>query len=186
MVLGNDAGPSKLKAIEKHKLRTLDEDGFMNLIATRKGPSAGGKVDEKTRKKMEKEEEEIQKGAKELAKRERAAGRPGDLAQLWTVRYAPKALKEVCGNKGQIERLQQWLEDWPGSLKSGFKKPGKNGTNVYRAMMITGPPGIGKTTSAHLCAQLAGFTPIEMNASDVRSKKLIEVRLGSPRPRLPS
>lgn len=99
------------------------------------------------------------------------------LSQLWTVRYAPKTLKEICGNKGQIEKLQQWLEDWSGSLKSNFKKPGKSGTNIYRAMMITGPPGIGKTTSAHLCAQLAGFTPIELNASDARSKKLIEVRL---------
>jgi len=97
------------------------------------------------------------------------------LSQLWTVRYAPKTLKEICGNKSQVEKLQQWLEDWSGSLKSGFKKPGKNGTNVYRAMMITGPPGIGKTTSAHLCAQLGGFTPIEVNASDARSKKLLEV-----------
>lgn len=108
------------------------------------------------------------------------------LIQLWTVRYAPKSLKEVCGNKGQIEKLQQWLGDWSSSLKSGFKKPGKNGTNVYRAMMITGPPGIGKTTSAHLCAQLAGFTPIEMSASDARSKKLIEVRLGFTGSCLPS
>ncbi|KAG6878672.1 hypothetical protein C0992_007686 [Termitomyces sp. T32_za158] len=40
--------------------------------------------------------------------------------------------------------------------------------------MITGSPGIGKTTSAHLCAQLEGYTPIELNASDARSKKLVE------------
>ena len=46
--------------------------------------------------------------------------------------------------------------------------------NVFRAVMITGPPGIGKTTSAHLCAKLAGFTPVELNASDARSKKLVE------------
>jgi replication factor C subunit 1 len=46
---------------------------------------------------------------------------------------------------------------------------------VFRAVMITGPPGIGKTTTAHLCATLAGYTPIELNASSARSKKLIEV-----------
>ena len=49
--------------------------------------------------------------------------------------------------------------------------------NIYRAVLVTGPPGIGKTTSAHLCAKLEGFTPIELNASDARSKKLVEVRL---------
>ena len=67
-----------------------------------------------------------------------------------------------------------------GSLKANFKKPGKNGMNNFRGVMITGPPGIGKTTSAHLCAKLAGFTPIELNASDARSKKLVEVRHPGP------
>lgn len=63
----------------------------------------------------------------------------------------------------------------PNSLKSGFKKPGKDGMNIFRGVMISGPPGIGKTTSAHLVAKSAGFTPIELNASDARSKKLVEV-----------
>lgn len=65
----------------------------------------------------------------------------------------------------------------PNSLKSDFKKPGPNGLNVFRALLISGPPGIGKTTSAHLAAKLEGYTPIELNASDARSKKLVEVRL---------
>ena len=34
------------------------------------------------------------------------------IAQLWTDRYAPQTLKEICGNKGQVEKLQQWLNDW--------------------------------------------------------------------------
>lgn len=95
--------------------------------------------------------------------------------QLWTDRYAPQTLKEICGNKAQVDRLLEWLTDWAKSLASGFKKPGKTGMNIYRAVMITGPPGVGKTTSAHLCAKAAGFTPIELNASDARSKKLVEV-----------
>ena len=37
---------------------------------------------------------------------------PDVSSQLWTDRYAPQTLKEVCGNKGQVEKLQQWLHDW--------------------------------------------------------------------------
>lgn len=62
------------------------------------------------------------------------------------------------------------------NYKSGFKKPGKDGMGIYRAILISGPPGIGKTTSAHLMAKEAGYNPIELNASDARSKKLVEVR----------
>ena len=121
----------------------------------------------------------------------RSVATPDLASQLWTTRYAPRTLKEICGNKGQVEKLQQWLHDWSvssfhahcpltprrrsSSLKSGFKKPGKSGMNIFRAVLISGPPGIGKTTSAHLCAKLEGFTPIELNASDARSKKLVEV-----------
>ncbi len=185
VVLGTDAGPSKLKAIEKNHLKTLDEDGFLNLIATRVTDES--MLDDKTRKKIQKEQEAIRQNAKEMEQREKqaakaaassAGGPAAKMAignQLWTDRYAPQTLKEICGNKGQIEKLQSWLSSWAASLKSDFKKPGKEGMNVFRAVMITGPPGIGKTTSAHLCAKLAGFTPIELNASDARSKKLVEV-----------
>jgi replication factor C subunit 1 len=61
------------------------------------------------------------------------------------------------------------------NYKCGFKKPGKDGMGIYRAVLVSGPPGIGKTTSAHLMAKEAGYNPIELNASDARSKKLVEV-----------
>ncbi|KAF5363955.1 hypothetical protein D9756_001043 [Leucocoprinus leucothites] len=175
VILGDNAGPTKLAAIKKHDLKTLSEDEFLNLIATRKGSDEGG-LDQKTKKKLEKEQEEIRKAAKEMEKREKASTQAeyDPSTQLWTTRYAPHSLKEICGNKSQVEKLLQWLKDWPDSLKAGFKKPGKTGMNMYRGVLITGSPGIGKTTSAHLCAKLAGFTPIEMNASDTRSKKLVE------------
>ncbi|EKM58972.1 uncharacterized protein PHACADRAFT_157248 [Phanerochaete carnosa HHB-10118-sp] len=185
VVLGADAGPSKLAAIKKNNLKTLDEDGFLNLIATR----VPDYTDDKLKKKIEKEQDAIRAAANELERREKeiekkVKGKEKGKdqisntvplgSQLWVDRYSPHTLKEVCGNKGQIEKLQQWLNDWPSSLKSGFKKPGKNAMNTSRAVLITGPPGIGKTTAAHLCAKLAGFTPIELNASDARSKRLVE------------
>ena len=118
VVLGDNAGPSKIAAIKKHGINTLNEDEFLNLIATRKG-LGNGKVDEKTKKKMEKEKEEIRKAAKEMEKREQKVHSSTDTGktidpstQLWTVRYAPQNLKEICGNKGQVDKLQQWLLDW--------------------------------------------------------------------------
>ncbi|KAJ3861108.1 purine nucleotide binding protein [Lentinula novae-zelandiae] len=189
VVLGEDAGPSKLKAIQKHGLKTLDEDQFLDLIATRKGSGKG--LDEKTRKKMEKEQDAIKAVAQEMEQKEKKAMKEAESGtgsvklhrsskvvdpstQLWTTRYAPQSLKDVCGNKSAVEKLELWLKEWPQSYRASFKKPGKNGMNMYRAVLISGSPGIGKTTSAHLCAKLAGYTPIELNASDTRSKKLVE------------
>lgn len=67
----------------------------------------------------------------------------------------------------------------PKSIKSGFKKAGKDAIGTYRAVLLSGPPGVGKTTAAHLCARLGGYAVIELNASDVRSKKLLELSFQS-------
>lgn len=102
-----------MAAIKKNKLRTLDETGFLGLIATR----VPTELDEKTLKKLAKEQAEIKHAAKEMEKRELAneqqsyAGLASS-SQLWTQRYAPQTLKEICGNKGQVEKLQLWLRDW--------------------------------------------------------------------------
>ena len=71
VVLGSDAGPSKLAAIKKHHLQTLDEDGFLHLIATRIPDTS----DPKTKKKIEKEQAAIKEAAQEMEKREKKAGK---------------------------------------------------------------------------------------------------------------
>ncbi|EJD42440.1 DNA replication factor C, large subunit [Auricularia subglabra TFB-10046 SS5] len=184
VIVGANAGASKIKALEKHGIPTLDEDGFLALIGTRKGF-----LDEKTKEKLRKEEEKLKEQVRELEERERKATRAAKKAlkegtggkkvydpseQLWTTKYAPTKLQEICGNKATVEKLRLWLSAWQASMKSGFKKPGKDGMNVFRAVLISGPPGVGKTTTAHLVAKMEGYTPLELNASDARSKKLIE------------
>lgn len=89
VVLGEDAGPSKLKAIQKHGLKTLDEDQFLDLIATRKGSGKG--LDEKTRKKMEKEQDVIKAVAQEMEQKEK------------------KAMKEAESGTGSV-KLHQYLD----------------------------------------------------------------------------
>ena len=74
VVLGDNAGPSKLAAIKKHNLKTLSEDEFLDLISTRKGPGNGKGLNEKEKKKKEKEEKAIRDSAKEMEAREKAVG----------------------------------------------------------------------------------------------------------------
>lgn len=44
--------------------------------------------------------------------------------------------------------------------------------------LLSGPPGIGKTTTATLVAKESGREVVEYNASDVRSKKAMQEQLG--------
>jgi hypothetical protein len=31
---------------------------------------------------------------------------------LWTTKYRPAQVKDLCGNKAQIQKLTRWLENW--------------------------------------------------------------------------
>lgn len=195
VVLGNDAGPKKLSVIQNFSLKTINEDGLYELI--RRLPPNGGdsKAAAAYEEKKAAELEKIKQEAAEMDKEERrvataaaaaVANRPsvptGKQAQprdsqLWTVKHAPTQMSQIIGNKGQVEKLQGWLRAFPKNLKTGFRMAGANGSGAYRAVMIHGPPGIGKTTAAHLIAKLEGYDIVESNASDTRSKKLVETGL---------
>ncbi|KAL8908048.1 MAG: hypothetical protein Q9207_001027 [Kuettlingeria erythrocarpa] len=202
VVLGSDAGPKKLETIQKFGLKTINEIGLFELIRRLPANGGGGKAAEKYDEKKAKEEkkardlaeemeEEEKKAAKAAAATQRAAAASRGISdigpaksnssnidsRLWTVKYAPTATSMICGNKTQVEKLQAWLRAWPRNHKMKFKMPGKDGSGLYRAVIIYGPPGIGKTTAAHLAARLEGFDVVESNASDTRSKKLVETGL---------
>lgn len=199
VVLGSDAGPSKLKKIQENKLKTINEDGLFALISKLPANGGDGKAGEAYEKKKKAEAEKAQKLAEEMAEAESTARKEREerekkqkklaaqgkapapkpktvpeSSKLWTVRYAPSAANQLVGNKTQVERLAEWLRNFPKRAKMGFKLAGPNATGTFRAVMIHGPPGVGKTTAAHLIAKLEGYDIVESNASDTRSKKLIE------------
>jgi replication factor C subunit 1 len=197
VILGEDAGPKKLETIKAHNLEVINEQGLFELI--RRLPANGGDstAAEDQAKKRKKEEDNIRKAAEEMEQQERErlaaaqskakanekASQPTNKAttaaadpssQLWTVRHAPQSLSQICGNKAQVEKLGRWLRNFPKNQRTKFKMAGQDGSGTFRAVMIHGPPGIGKTTAAHLVAKLEGYDIVESNASDTRSKKLIE------------
>jgi replication factor C subunit 1 len=206
VVLGSDAGPKKLETIQKNKLKTINEDGLFELIKRLPANGGDSAAAAKHAEKLAKEEEAARKAAEEIDEQERklaaaaaakskselsktsskaAAGTsqkdkptaPAVDSRLWTVKYAPQSLSQICGNKAQIEKLQRWLRSFPKNQRTGFKMAGADGSGSHRAIMIHGPPGIGKTTAAHLVAKLEGYDIVESNASDTRSKKLVETGL---------
>ncbi|KAL1901391.1 DNA replication factor C complex subunit Rfc1 [Sporothrix stenoceras] len=223
IVLGDDAGPSKLAKIQQFGIRTIDETGLFEMV--KRLPAGGGdsKEAEKAREKQDKELEKIRIAAEEMNREEeskrlaaeraekaaakaaaaaaakapatngkggssvQAAARPPPVArpplpassqQLWTTKYAPTQMNHICGNKAQVERIASWLKNWPKAKKYDFKVKGADGLGNSRAIIISGPPGIGKTTAAHLAAKLADHDIIENNASDTRSKKMVENGIG--------
>lgn len=186
VVIGDEAGPSKVKKIKQLKIKAIDEEGFIELLA--KMPAEGGDSDAALRAKAKREEEmrKIEEEAREEAKKEdgknaakeknaaknsntsnnsenAAKNSSNDSSPLWTTKYAPTALNHLCGNKGAINKLQTWLRDW--FTQDPKKRMG--------ACLISGPPGIGKTTAAHLIAKSLGYDVLEKNALDVRSKLLL-------------
>lgn len=199
VVLGDEAGPSKVSKIKKLGIKHIDEAGFIQLIEGM--PEAGGEGNPAAQKVLQKkldDERKAQEAAEEEAReaerkdQERQArlrkaqailrsdsngpvdnyvkpsDRP-DAEKLWTVKYAPTKISQICGNKGQVQKLVKWLTNWDKNKKAKFKYFGES----FPAVLISGPPGIGKTTAAHIIAEDLGYDVIEKNASDVRSKNLL-------------
>lgn len=77
----------------------------------------------------------------------------------WTEKYRPTTLSEVRGNDSARDDLKQWAETWD---------------DHGEAVIVHGSPGVGKTSAAHALANDMGWDAVELNASDTRTKDVIE------------
>ena len=82
---------------------------------------------------------------------------------MWSEKYRPGELDEMVGNEEARAKLLLWLKKW------------KRGT---KALLLVGPPGTGKTTTVHLSARKLGFSLVELNASDSRTKERLSKKIG--------
>ncbi|XP_017031219.1 replication factor C subunit 1 [Drosophila kikkawai] len=104
-------------------------------------------------------------------------------SMAWVDKHKPTNIKEIVGQAGaasNVTKLMNWLTKWyvnhDGKNKPQRPNPwAKNDDgSFYKAALLSGPPGIGKTTTATLVAKELGFDAVEFNASDTRSKRLLK------------
>ena len=107
---------------------------------------------------------------------------------LWTEKYRARNFMELVGDDRTHRHVLRWLKAWDPIVfsRSGKPKPvisKRAGVEVEeekthrKVLLLTGPPGLGKTTLAHICARQAGYEVMEINASDERSRDVVKGRI---------
>ncbi|KAB7501984.1 ATPase family AAA domain-containing protein 5 [Armadillidium nasatum] len=108
----------------------------------------------------------------------------------WTQVFSPKSAEFFVGNLGPINRLKEFLTKWKSAFKSDDLSD-KNSlsslsddscdtnyeSSANNAILISGPPGIGKTAAVYALAQDLGYKVLEINASSSRQGKQLMSQL---------
>lgn len=124
------------------------------------------------------------------------SGEEAEKAELWVEKFKPRSYTQLLSDDGTNRVLLQWLKLWDSVVfnkeqkkpkppptegeEDKYKDFGVNlpevleeydsmGRPQQRVSLLHGPPGLGKTTLAHIIAKQAGYNVVEMNASDDRS-----------------
>lgn len=99
---------------------------------------------------------------------------------LWVDKYKPQSSAGMIGSTELVNKLTRWLQKWDAvHLHHTEKIPFTKENPGARAVLLSGPPGIGKSTVASLAAMEGGYDVMELNASDTRNRKEIEAQLSN-------
>ena len=157
----------------KLEKKTIKEEPSATVVKTKESP----KIDRKIPK-IPKIEPEVPKSIPAV----RSNFGAGE-TELFVDKYKPSNCKAIIGQQGEksnMNKLKIWLAGWnKNHLNTGGKKAApkpapwgvSNDNGAWaKCALLSGPPGVGKTTTAYLVTKELGYDVVEMNASDTRSK----------------
>lgn len=162
LVTGETPGESKLSKAKSLGVRIIDEDGLFDLIRSSKPKkSVSTSVSKKPIKSTQSCPSPVP--SKREIKTEAVNPRT-DLhgEELWVDQFKPSKFSDIIGNGTLVSKLVEFIEN--------FNPDPSRRNSKELAVLISGPPGIGKTTTATLIAKLSGYETVEFNASDARNQ----------------
>ena len=106
---------------------------------------------------------------------------------MWTEKYRARKFTDLVGDERTHRSVLRWLKAWdplvfPGAapkpkMKAGILEDPSEDRTHRKILLLTGPPGLGKTTLAHVCAKQAGYEVVEVNASDERNRDVVKGKI---------
>ncbi|KAH7107651.1 P-loop containing nucleoside triphosphate hydrolase protein [Auriculariales sp. MPI-PUGE-AT-0066] len=109
--------------------------------------------------------------------------------QLWVDRYKPTRFTDLLGDERVHRETMAWVKQWDFCVFGANKRrkwqrdefdipnPDELKRPREKILLLSGPPGLGKTTLAHVVARQAGYNVLEINGSDARTGQVIDDRI---------
>ena len=115
-----------------------------------------------------KEEKSVSKAEESSQKSSPATSASDRYGLMWVDKYKPSTIKQIIGQQGansNVNKLLHWLRNWDKNNRTaaGKVKPkpkfnpwgGGDPTGAsFKAALLSGPPGVGKTTTATLVCKV--------------------------------
>lgn len=113
---------------------------------------------------------------------------------LWAEKWRPRNFMDFVGNESTNRRILHWIKQWDrvvvqknlNPITTNDEKDATNskfsdpfGRPERKVLLISGPPGLGKTTVAHVIAKQVGYEVMEINASDERAGQKVKDKVNN-------
>ncbi|KAI6648937.1 Replication factor C subunit 1 [Oopsacas minuta] len=195
LLVGVEAGESKLEKARQLKVHEICEDDLLEMIRTRSSVGSKQVLSTSAKKKAKVTESKVTPNKPILCQSEVTPLNEdvkmdisNDNPILLVDKYRPTCVREIIGSAREASvpnKLIKWLKNWfivNNRSSDNPSKPSSRGyfnkdPSIFKSVLLSGPPGIGKTTTATLVCKELGLSYVEMNASSTRSKNNLQDKI---------